>query len=30
LIKYLEHKGIIKTVSIYKNSEHINKDSRGD
>ena len=29
LIMNLEHKGIIKTVSIYKDSEHIEKDSRG-
>jgi hypothetical protein len=27
--KDLEHKGIINTVSIYINSEHIEKDSRG-
>jgi hypothetical protein len=29
LIQNLEHKGIIKIVTIYKNSEHIKKDSRG-
>jgi hypothetical protein len=29
LIKNLEHKGIIKIMSIYKSSEHIDKDSRG-